>query len=68
MVGHASVPFAIVANSSHAPQMILKLILTCFLIFLGNGMVQMAFGTLVTLFFLLLNLAYEPYCTDGLNR
>jgi hypothetical protein len=48
--------------------MIRKLILTSLLIFLGNGWVQMAFGTLVTLFFLLLNLAYRPYCTDGLNR
>jgi hypothetical protein len=45
-----------------------KLILTSFLIFFGEGWVQMAFGALVTFGFLLLNLAYRPYCTDGLNR
>ena len=60
------------ANTDTLPwltlQMTRKLILTCFLIFLGAGWVQMAFGALITFVFLLLNLAYRPYCTDGLNR
>jgi len=50
-----------------AIEMLRKLILTCFLIFIGEGWVQMAFGALITFGFLLLNLAYRPYCTDGLN-
>ena len=48
--------------------MLRKLLMTSFLVFLGaEGPGQLATGAMITFGFLLANLSYSPYCTDGLN-
>ena len=48
--------------------MLRKLLMTGFLVFYGEGWVQMAIAALITLGFMLLNITYRPYCTGALNR
>ena len=48
--------------------MLRKLLLTGFLVFYGEGWVQMAIAALITQGFMLLNLIYRPYCSETLNR
>ena len=48
--------------------MLRKLLMTSFLVFVGSeGPGQLAAGAMITFVFLLANLSYCPYCTDGLN-
>ena len=48
--------------------MLRKLLMTGFLVFYGEGWVQMAIAALITFGFLLLNFSCRPYCTEQLKR